>query len=220
VPSDIQIIDINGSAPFEAGAQFFARLAYPAPQERNRRDQLYSALVRWAILWKSDLDDNWSRETLSVRPIHLVPDEAVYEKAFTRGLQILEDRYLVVDHIVIPILKKAKKQPVPLIGNLPPTFSNLAATAMASLGWEGDSEKTFADDMWRPARPVVHAALSFMLFARKSVLVECMFDCMEDTTHLRAVVLASEILRLDISTADEFKKFKLRETQTTVDRSP
>jgi hypothetical protein len=207
---DTEIIDTENAPPFEAGARLFARLAFPLPSDRTVRELAFSTLVRWAVEWMKE-DAILGRQPVLIRPRHLASEETQHDKLFRRLLDIFDDRMLVVRHITLPLFVG---RPGPRSDGAPLTFTNLASNALDQLGWASGSEKTFADDWWKPSRPVAHAATAFRLFFRLPFLLDSMFDAMNDKAHLEKIVVASEILRRRYDSDKLYKRFKLHEADT------
>jgi hypothetical protein len=217
MPREIIGIPLSTAPPPEGGATLFSAVAYSNPVDAIARDQFRRALCRWAILARSEIDEDWATTPQSIRPEFFVGNNAHWWKQYKLGEKKLNHRLIAAYFIAMPNIKIRFTGHREKFKNYEPTVQNMSQLAMDSMGWRGDSEATMKSRIWGQSRAVVHAAAAFLLFGPDFTdevnppTIDPFLACLMFPELLRKVVLVSEILRLELL---NIKQFKIRDEDT------
>lgn len=143
-----------GSLPvYEAAAEFYAYIAYPDPLEKTQREKYRIALSRWAVLERGKIDKKWNESIEGpIRPIIFSQSQKVFEKTYQDGSNTWWRRGICAATILFPDLMEE------LLDGLAPTVGNLVGMLGNRWGYSESSGKTIESRIWRPTKPVAHAA--------------------------------------------------------------
>jgi hypothetical protein len=157
-PRETVFLRFSSLPAYEAAAEFYSYIAYADPLEATQREKYRIALSRWAILERGKIDKNWNEGTeTEIRPIIFSQPEALYMDVYRRGSLLWWERGICASFMLLP--NKLEE----LFEGLPPTVGNVLGVLGAKWGYSEGSYKTIADRLWRPTKPVVHAAAAAML---------------------------------------------------------
>jgi len=156
-PRETVTIHLSSLPTYEAVAEFYSYIAYPDPVEATQRKKYSIALSRWAVGERARIEQRWRESEQTIRPIIFSQPEKLFLDTYRRGSQKLWQRAHCAFVMLLPHLVDE------LLEGLPPTVSNVALKAGAKLGYSEASQKTFEWDIWRPVKPVAHAAAAIML---------------------------------------------------------
>lgn len=143
-----------GSLPvYEAAAEFYAYIAYPDPLEKTQREKYRIALSRWAVLERGKIDKKWNESIEGpIWPIIFSQSQKVFEKTYQDGSNTWWRRGICAATILFPDLMEE------LLDGLAPTVGNLVGMLGNRWGYSESSGKTIELRIWRPTKPVAHAA--------------------------------------------------------------
>jgi len=208
----LRIVDLDEGDwdAYEKGARFFSYLAYPGEEETAERERFWTALCRWAIREsiRIDKDAAWN---VPVRAAHFVRDGKSDEKIWDKGMTQIHYRLVTAECVALPHLKAAWTGVLVKLGGFEPTIGNmldLARWSLADYGWKEDSDNSAAKTkLWKPTRPVVHAAAAYTVFCSEHLcpifdvvddLKLPIFITMRSTLFIRSITALSEIFRLRV----------------------
>lgn len=157
-PRETVVIRLSSLPTHEAVAEFYAYIAYPDPTEVTQRKKYSVALSRWAVLERGKFDKEWNQSTDNmIRPIIFSQPENLFLKTYRRGSLIWWRRAQFAFMMLLPDLVDK------FFGGLPYTAGNVALVAGGKFGYSTGSQKTVELRIWRPTKPVAHAAAAIML---------------------------------------------------------
>ena len=157
MPRETISIPLNSVTAHDAMAILLSTITYPDPRDRTEREKLRAAFVRWAILERAKIDTVYAQNPQNIRPEIFLRDEKVYQKTCARGSELLAKRVLCATYLILPQFRDG---PTPIPG-FEPTVDNLIGALADRVGQSRESRKTIADRLWRPTKPVAHAALAY-----------------------------------------------------------
>ncbi len=190
---------------YEVAGLFFAALAYPDCDEITERKKFQRALIRWCLLIRVNLDPSWGAELQQLKPMYFSDQERVFESTLKRGMRKLAHRFVSAIWIALPRILKLER-----VNQFRPTIENMSTIAMPELGMRGNTSSTFKTKIWKPSRPVVHAASAFVALSRYllgeddwSGLDRVMiYWFMTHEDHFKELIHEAEILRKDVPTME------------------
>jgi hypothetical protein len=223
MPREIVRINVASKFPIEAGARFFATIAYP--DNRNERERYYLALCRWYVLMRAQDDLRFASTSHFIVPAIFVSSDHDCVRTLNRGNKKLIHRLTATRWLVMPHLRDEKLEPLQVKEHgefIIPTINKMTLVAMEELGWTGKTESvpTFKSKIWAPSRPVVHAAAAYLLGC---CLAACIFPieqqvdayffkaCFEHPSMIATLIGLSEEYRLRLA---EIEQFKIKEEET------
>jgi hypothetical protein len=162
MPRETIEIVLTEEDPYQSGAYFLAVLAYPDPFDEHQRDRFMQSLIRWAILERVSVDPEWAQQRQPVRPVVFTGQDAQHERNLRLGSTLLNKRFAAAQFILMPHLYAASTGRLPTVDGFYPTVKNMAFKTMDLLGWEGNQTSTLMTKVWKPTRPVAHAASAFV----------------------------------------------------------
>ncbi|HEY7329497.1 MAG TPA: hypothetical protein VH592_17795 [Gemmataceae bacterium] len=148
-----------GSLPtYEAAAEFYSYIAYPHPDEETQREKYRIALSRWAVLERGKIDKSWNESTeAEIRPVIFSQAEKLYKDTYRRGSITWWERGICASLMLLPHMLQE------LFEGLPPGVENVLGVLGAKWNYSVGSNKTIANRIWRPTKPVAHAAAAAIL---------------------------------------------------------
>lgn len=222
MPREIVSLNLSSPFPYEVGATFLSTLAYPELADTKQRERYRQALCRRGIEKRADEDPDFTTEAQPIPPAIFLVDKATYRRYLKSGNKILNERLVTVNWIVMPHLKAVISGKLEKVEGYEATVENLSALAMDNLGWKGDSSSTLKSRVWRPSKPVAHAAAALLVWRQQTweqELVPAFPDDKHDFFHLclELPFVISEIVEL----SEEFRlrlplveKFTIKEEDT------
>jgi hypothetical protein len=164
MPRETIEIVLSEVDPYYAGAQFLAAIAYPDPLDKNERDRFMQAVVRWTLGQRVELDPDWARGPQLIRPAYFSGPERPFHSALKRGVKKLNHRIAVAQFIVMPHLRAIDAGRLKRVKGFYPSINNMTHVVMEFLNWHGDSQATVKSKIWKPSRPVAHAAAAYVVW--------------------------------------------------------
>jgi hypothetical protein len=150
------VIPISSLPTHEAVAEFYAHLAYPEPVDATQRQKYCIALSRWAVLERSNIDKTWEKSQQNIRPLIFSQSERLYSNTRRLGTLILWRRMELARTMLLPHLENQLR-------GEPFTVRKITEVIGDVLGYEEGSHKTIEAKIWRPVKPVAHAAAAASL---------------------------------------------------------
>ena len=147
---------------YEAAAEFYSYIAYPDPLEKTEREKYRLALSRWAVLEVGKYDKTWNTTEQTIRPVIFSQSQELYLNAYKRGSINLWRRaqiafMMLLPHLVDRLFGDGRSKRRYSVGNIAFT------AATQTFGYSTESRKTVESRIWRPTKPVSHAAAAFFL---------------------------------------------------------
>jgi len=156
-PRETVAIRFSSLPVHEAVAEFYSYLAYPDSIDATQREKYRLALSRWAVLERGKLDKAWNESSTDIiRPIIFSQPEKLYLTTYRRGSLLWWRRAQCACMMLLPHLVDE------LLDGLSPTVGNIALKATGPLGYSDGSHKTVESRVWKPTKPVAHAAAAAM----------------------------------------------------------
>jgi hypothetical protein len=223
MPREIVRINVASKFPIEAGARFFATIAYP--DNRNERERYHLALCRFYVLWRAQRDIEFASKLHFIVPEIFVSSDHDCVQTLKRGNKKLNHRLTATRFLVMPHFRDEKLKPLKVEKDgefIIPTLNRMSLVAIEELGWTGKAESipTFKSKIWAPSRPVVHAAAAYLLWcyhAARMCPIEQQGDgcfllaCLEYPSTIATLIRTSEAYRLKLA---EIEQFKIKEEET------
>lgn len=151
-------IDLSRNEVYECGAILLAVLAFPSPNEMQRRLRYHQALCGHALhtLMRSD---SWAWSPQRLKPGYLRLSDAEAAAAFKTTERRLRDR-LMAAHIAMAFAKEAAGLlPSDPVRRLSLNTEAVRLVETMSRGLKGPSDPHDAERrIWRPSLPVIHIA--------------------------------------------------------------
>lgn len=157
--SRIVRIPLSSLPTYEAAAIYYSYVAYPHRDEATERGKYSIALARWAVLERAKYAPRWKEAEQLIRPLIFSQDEKLFRDTRKRGSRRLWQRCYCAFRMLLPQIEQE------LLGGLSPTVSNISMIAGEDEGYRGKgSEKTYLTKVWKPVKPVAHAAAAAALY--------------------------------------------------------
>lgn len=219
MPRETIEITLTEVDPYMPGAKLIAAIAYPDPLDQNERDLFMQAIVRHTLEKRIILHTQWAQEPQLIRPAYFSGEEKQIDASLRRGNKKLKHRLAAASFFLIPHLRAIETgQRLQKVQGFEPTVNNMAHQVLDFLDWKGDSHSTVKTQVWKPSRPVAHAAAALIVW--KEVLWEkwgrnpkvdkqlalCILP-----EYVQEVVEISEYYR---SMLPEIKQFTIRDEET------
>ena len=150
--------------PYMGGAQFHATVAYPDPQDRNERDKFSQAIVRWTLERRIELHSEWAQNLQLIKPAYFSGSEKQHDGILKRGMKKLKHRLAAAQFIVMPHLRAIDTGRPQRVEGFVPTVDNMTILAAGYLGMGSGSQSTVKSKVWKPSKPVVHAACAYLVW--------------------------------------------------------
>jgi hypothetical protein len=209
-------ISVHETGPFEGACWLLSHIVYP--DDISRCIPFTAALCRLAHLQTIDTTPGWASTLQQIRPWIFSYKDTAYHKTLSIGFNILYRRMATSLFMIQPHLYSLLNEKTPShINGFAPTVGNVAAHLMHEFGWDGDSEATFKSRIWRPTKPVAHAAyvVSVRFFGAtqskpfdRRKLLDALFP---QKNEILGMIALSEQVRLKLP---QIKQFRIREEET------
>jgi hypothetical protein len=164
MPRETIEITLSELDPYIGGAQFHAVVAYPDPQDKNEREKFAQAIVRWTLERRMELHPEWAQDFQLIRPAYFSGSEKQHDSILKRGMKRLKHRLAVAQFIVMPHLRAIDTGRPQKVDGFVPTVNNMTILAAEFLGMESGSQATVKSRVWKPSKPVVHAACAYVVW--------------------------------------------------------
>lgn len=218
MPREDVEITLSESDPYWSGALYMAVLAYPDPLERTQRAKFHQAIIRWALDRRMEIDPEWAQGLQIVRPAYFSGTDKLHEKVLAAGNKRLQRRSVIVQHVVLPHLRKFDTGRDHTVAGFVPTFDNMITQATAKLGLESGSTSTVAARDWAPLKPVAHAICAYLVW---SEILWPMWGRNADADRKLAFLILPEYVEEVVQLAEHFRlqvcnirAFEIRDEQT------
>jgi hypothetical protein len=157
MPREILRINVGSKFPIEAGARFFATIAYP--DNRNERERYHLAICRFYVLKRAQDDLDFASKLHFIVPAIFASSDHDCVQTLKRGNKKLNHRLTATRRLVMPHFRDEKLKPLQVEEDgefIIPTLNKMSLVAMEDLGWTGKAESvpTFKSKIWAPSRPV------------------------------------------------------------------
>ena len=223
MPREIVRINVASKFPVEAGARFFATIAYP--DNPNERERYHLALCHWYVVTRAEGDPDFASKLLYIVPAIFVSSDHDCVRALKRGNKKLLHRIAAARWLVMPHLRDEKLKPLQVVKGgefIIPTLNKMTLVAMKELGWTGKAESipTFKSKIWAPSRAVAHAAAAYCVcvlsrgphISRRQQVDAYFFKaCFEHPSTIETLIRKAEGYRLKLA---EIEQFKIKEEET------
>ena len=161
-PKKTVALHFSSLPTYEAAAEFYSYLAFPDPLEEKQRKKYSLALSRWAVLEVGKYDKTWNTTEQMIRPTIFSQPEKLYLNIYKRGSIRLWQRaqfafMMLLPDLVDEIFGDGQSSRRYSVGNIAFTV------ATRTFGYSTESQKTVELRIWRPIKPVAHAAAAFFL---------------------------------------------------------
>jgi hypothetical protein len=156
--SRIVRIPFSSLPTYEAVAIYYSHIAYPHPDDATQRKNYSVALARWAVLERGKYDGNWNGAEQLIRPFIFSQSEKLFLDTRKSGSRRLWRHSHCAFSMLLPHVEPD------LLDGLPPTVENISLRAGAPEGYSEGSRKTYQSDVWKPVKPVAHAAAAAILY--------------------------------------------------------
>lgn len=171
MPRETIEITLTEADPYMPGAKLIAAVAYPDPSDKNERDKFMQAVVRYTLEKRIKVHPRWAQEAQWIGPAYFSGQEKLNDACLRRGNKKLNHRLAAAWFFLIPHLRAVETgQPLGKVNGVEPTVNNMAHQVLDFLDWKGDSHSTVKTQVWKPSRPVAHAAAALIVW--KDVLWE------------------------------------------------
>jgi hypothetical protein len=185
MPRETVDLKIADRETYEAGAEFFAYLAYP--DDQRLRQQFWIVLCR-AYLSDRASQPNWAWQVQPIKPVFFsAHNREEAQKIFIKGYWKLCERLSSAACIALPHVLGMKK-----IKGFPPTVENLILNwglpSRRSEQTEPPNASTKKSRVWMPSRPVIHAATALLICLGPDGIMPQMFRFMESSISLSLLV--------------------------------
>jgi hypothetical protein len=222
MPRETVRLSLSGLFPPEPAATFYSTIAYPDPEEVQAREGFWFSLCRWAIVEQCRLDPSWALNEQAIRVDVFMRYNNDWLKNFSKGLRRFNHRLIVAQYLVMPQLYELTSERTLKVDGFEPNVENLCELAMAFMRSKSqDDQRNLKTRVWKPSRPVVHAAAAFALWklARQELPehlnplgnMDPFFACLSSPQSLKFVLVASEIFRHQMPS---LQRFKVKEEDT------
>jgi hypothetical protein len=218
VPRETVEIFLSEEDPYYGGAQFLAGIAYPDPLDKNERNLFLHSLVRWTLEERVRLDPDWAQAAQLIRPAYFSGEQKQIDSALKRGTKKLNHRIAVAKFIVVPHLRTIDTGRLTKVHGLNPSINNMSHEVMGFLDWHGDSQATVKSKIWKPSRPVAHAASAYVVWYEilwekwgRNPAANKQLGFLMLPEYVKEVVEISEIFRAQLS---QITQFIIREEET------
>jgi hypothetical protein len=154
-----------------------------------------------------------------IRPAYFSGEEKQINASLRRGNTKLKHRFAAAQFFLIPHLRAVETgRPLQKVEGFEPTVNNMALQVLNFLDWKGDNQATVKTQIWKPSRPVSHAAAALIVWnevlwakwGRNPNVDKQLALCMLPE-FVEEVVEISEYYR---SMLPEIKQFTIREEET------
>lgn len=212
MPREDVEITLSESDPYWSGALYMAVLAYPDPLERTQRAKFHQAIIRWALERLMEIDPNWAQKLQIVRPAYFSGSDSLHDKVLAAGNKRLRRRSVIVQHVVLPHLRRFDTGHDNTVAGFVPTFENMITLATAKLGLETGSTSTVAARDWAPLKPVAHAICAYLVWSEilwtmwgRNAGVDRKLAFLILPEYVEEVAQLAEHFRLQVCNISEFK---------------
>lgn len=160
----MQLFDVQpGAKPYELTAQVVAVIAYPAPEDAEKRNTAAAHLRAGYVRWLHDRDSEIARKHAQLDDALIDPHEAAKTR---RKLETILRKRLLAGHMAAFFLKGAQATPpvssLPGVGKL--TIENVSAVISdAEASDDRNLRRVFAE-----ASPVLHLVAAWAILTRES----------------------------------------------------
>ena len=161
MPRETIRINVSSLESYEAGAIFFSVMAYPDPVDVSEREKFRKSLCRHFIMTRASLDGDWGAKNQPIKPIYFLEEEKVAHSTLKRGLTKLRHRVNTATFLTLPKFAGLER-----VEGLPTSIKEMSVLAMPELGMKGETASTYKSKIWKPSRPVTHAAAAFVALSR------------------------------------------------------
>lgn len=219
MPRETIEITLTEADPYMPAAKLIAAIAYPDPLDKIERDAFMQAIVRYTLEKRINLHPQWAQEPQWIRPAYFSGDEKQFDARLRRGNKKLKERFAAAQFFLIPHLRAVETgEPARKVQGFEPTVNNMAHQVLDFLDWKGDSHSTVKTKVWKPSRPVAHAAAALIVW--KEVLwgkwgrnpeVDKLFALCMLPEYVAEVIEVSEYYRGMLA---DIKQFTIRDEET------
>lgn len=218
MPRETIEITLSELDPYLAAAQLLAAIAYPDPLDKNERDIFTNAIGRYTLEQRIKLHPEWAQTPQLIRPAYFSGPEKQIDACLRRGNKRLHHRFAAAQFFLMPHLRAIETGHLQKVAGFEPTVNNMAHQILDFLNWKGDSYSTVKTKIWKPTRPVAHAAAAIIVWEQvlwkkwgrnpnaDKQLALCILP-----EYVGEVVDISEYYR---SMLPEIKQFTIREEET------
>jgi hypothetical protein len=204
--------------PYSAGPTFFAAIAYPDPKDKLERSRFMQAISRHTLEKRIELHSEWAQTPQLIRPAYFSGPEKLIDACLRRGNKKLKHRLAAAQFILMPHLRAIDTGHLEKVGGFEPTVNNMAHQILDFMDWHGDSASTVKSKIWKPSRPVVHAAAALVVWHQvlwekwgRNPNVDKQFALCILPQYVEEVVQISEEFRAQLS---DIKQFTIRDDET------
>ncbi len=164
MPSEIIEIILSEADPYMSGAQFFAAIAYPDPQDKSERDKYMQAIIRWTLERRMELHSEWAQNLQLIRPAYFSGSDKQHDSILKRGMKKLKHRFAAAQFFLMPHLRAIDTGRPQRVKGFVPTVNNMAIQAAGYLNMGIGSQATVKSRVWKPSKPVAHAACAYVVW--------------------------------------------------------
>ena len=164
MPRETIEITLSEKDPYAPGAQFLSVVAYPDPLDKNEREKFAQAIVRWTLERRIELHSEWAQNLQLIRPAYFSGSEKQHDSILKRGMKRVKHRLAAAQFIVMPHLRAIDTGRPQKVDGFVPTVNNMTILAAGYLGMESGSQATVKSKIWKPSKPVVHAACAYVVW--------------------------------------------------------
>jgi hypothetical protein len=204
MPRETVHLNISSAQSYEAGALFFAVLAYPAANDEQSRQRFWLALCRQTIIDLARRYGEFAGQYQQIRPAFFIMNDKDAEKTYKAGMKRIGVRLFAAHRYGAPFLQEQLLQRRVNVGGLKTTVSNMASLAAADLGWSDgkkkDGEKNVLHRIFVPSKPVLHAAVAL------KVLFQTQLPGCDDAQKIGEVLVNKHNLKVAVEHAEDFRQ--------------
>jgi hypothetical protein len=205
MPRQAIYINLSSLPAYEAAADFLSYVVFPDPLDATQRLKYRIALLRWAIMRRSEIDGAWARTAQDIRPSWFTQEEKLFRKCYEDGFARLLKRMVCAAAMISPYLGE---QPQELATGMAPSVENISRYVSKLLGNSEGSAKTIQARLWRPTKPIAHAAMAIMMW---KIVIEELKDSWDQEHDLcnkdwfMGILFYKDVLKSLIQNSEELR---------------
>ncbi len=158
MPRETVAINLTSLPVYEAGGVFLAWVAHPGTDEETKRERLYRALCREAIIQLAEGDAEFAWKPQALKPGFFIMGTDEARRVLKEGSICIRDRMTAAAWRLLPFIKQKLIGIEIKVEGLRLTAENMAIFAADDLGWKEGNESNVKTRIFKPTRPVIHAA--------------------------------------------------------------
>jgi hypothetical protein len=147
-------------------------VAHPGINEERIRQRFFAVLCREMIKQRAAEDEEWASAPQLFRPAYSTIGDEMAADAMKAGFAQLDRRFVAAQRLFMPFAKQHEVGHPITVGGFAVSVNNMANLALGDLDLGPGSIGLVKSTVFKPSRPVLHAAAALVFFQRLLVNID------------------------------------------------